>query len=155
MSKTKNLFALLIFTFAVSAANDVFAQDSDNLAAGKPSLFVVSAPKPAYPLKAVIAKVEGDAQVDVKINAQGEVIESVFVSGNELFKQSVTDYARKWKFSKTNEDEGIRKAQLTFMFRRDDEKKMEADETKYRYRTIIYFQPTLDCFNDCDATKKP
>jgi TonB family protein len=156
MLKIKNIVALLIFTFALCAAKTVSAQDSCKFAADKSLPIVVSAPKPAYPAKAVAAKAEGDVQVDVKIDTTGKVTEATFVSGHETLEKSVIDAALKWKFNETTEDIGTRSARLTFTFYLDADKYEESniDELKYKYRTKVYFSASIDCFNDCGNTKE-
>lgn len=152
MPKIKNILAILIFTFALFAANSVSAQDSCRFATDKLLPIVISAPKPAYPVKALIAKADGDVQVDVKIDTNGKVSEAVFVGGNKLFKEAVLKSALMWRFNKTTEDAGERGARLTFTYYLNDENYEEPnkDEVKYQYRTRIYFYADGDCFNDCE-----
>ena len=156
MSKIKNIFALLLFTFAFCAANNVSAQDSCRFAAYKFLPVVISAPKPAYPTKALAAKADGDVQVDVKVDTTGEVTEAVFVSGNELFKEAVLKSALMWKFNETTENIGERGVRLTFTYYLNDDNYEEPniDEIKYKYRVKIYFSAAIDCFNDCGNTKE-
>ena len=156
MSKIKNIVTLLILTFVLCAANNVSAQDSCRFAAYKFLPVVVSAPKPAYPTKALTAKADGDVQVDVKIDITGKVTEAVFVSGNELFKEAVLKSALMWKFNETIQDLGERGVRLTFTYYLNDDNYEEPNinEIKYKYRMKIYFSAAIDCFNDCDNNKE-
>ena len=155
MSKIKNIFAILMFVLMVGAAHSVSAQSSDDSAAAKPALFAVAAPKPGYPVSAIVAGVEGDAQVDVKINAKGAVVGVEFVGGSELFQKSVLEYAEMWKFNATDASARIRQARLTFTFTKNDEAKLNADETKYKYHTLIHVLADGDSFNGGSETDKP
>ena len=141
MPKIENIFSLLIFTFVLCAASQINAQDCSKSTNDKPKTVVVSAPKPPYPTKALFAKADGDVQVDVKIDTSGKVVETVFVSGNELFKEAVLNTASNWKFNETPEDAGEREARLTFTYYLNDDnyEKPNIDEIQYKYRMKIYF----------------
>jgi TonB family protein len=156
MLKIKNIVALLIFTFALCAAKTVSAQDSCRFAADESLPFVTSAPRPAYPTKAVLEKAEGDVQIDVKIDSTGEVTEATFVSGHELLKKPALDSALKWRFNKTTDETGIRGVRITITFYLNDDnyEEQDSDELKYKYRMRFYRFYIADCFNDCGDTKK-
>ncbi|HEY8561600.1 MAG TPA: TonB family protein [Pyrinomonadaceae bacterium] len=151
MLRIKNIIAALIFTFALCGANNAVAQDTCRFAAFEFSPIVISAPKPAYPAKAVAVKAQGDVQVDVKIDAHGEVIEAHFVSGHELLRKPVLAAAIKWRFNESPDKADVRHARLTFGFylKVDDYKESTLEEVKHQYRTRIYWAPAIDCFNDC------
>ncbi len=157
MLKIKNTIVLLIFAFVLCATNNVSAQDSCRFAAYKFLPVAVSAIIPAYPAQAVVAKAEGNALVDIKIDTSGKVIEATFVSGHELLKKPVLDAALKWKFDETNEDVGIRGVRLTFIFYLNDDnyEEQNKDEIRYKYHLKIY-RPYVsgDCFNNCGNDKE-
>ena len=155
MSKIKNIFAILMFVLMVGAAHNVLAQSSDETAAAKPALFVISAPKPGYPVPAIVAGVEGDAQVDVKIDAKGAVVGVEFAGGDELFQKNVLQAAEMWKFNAADAGARLRQARLTFTFTKNDEAKINTDETKYKYHTIIHVLAEGDSFNGGSETDKP
>ncbi len=155
MKKIKNIFAFLMFVLAVGAAHEVSAQISDKAAVEKPSLVVVSAPKPGYPVEAVISGVEGDAQVDVKINSQGAVTKVEFVGGSDLFAKSVLEYAEKWKFNQVDTGAKFRSARLTFTFTKNDGAKLPLDDTRYKYHTMIHVNTVADCFDGCGGIDNP
>lgn len=153
--KIKTLVALLVFAFAIVAGNTVSAQDLCKNAVDRALPLVISAPPPVYPAKAVAAGVEGDVEVDVKIDAAGAVMEATFVSGHEMLKEAVLVAASKWKFNETVEVNEIRKARLTFTFSLDSSKCSEPDldEIKYKFRINVCFTAISDCFDDCGNAK--
>lgn len=155
MKKNKNIFTLLMFVLVLGAAFGVSAQTSDRAAIGKPGLIVTSAPKPSYPVEAVIADVEGDVQVDVRINSQGAVTKVDFVSGSELFEKRVIEYAEKWKFNQIDTGAKFRQARLTFTFTKNDEARLTLDDTKYKYHAIIHISTIADCFDGCGEIDNP
>lgn len=53
---------------------------------------------PAYPAEAKEKKVEGDVTVEVKVNEEGKVISAKYVSGPEIFTDSVVKAAKEWTF---------------------------------------------------------
>lgn len=156
MTKMKQVFTLMLFGFALCTANIAAQHSEQKVAEDKSFPVVISAPRPAYPIKALTAKVEGETQVDVKIDINGKVIETAFVKGNELFKEVVLDAAQKWRFNEISDDSNNRNARLTFTFYLTDENYEETniEEIKYKYRLNIYFQPIMDCFDKCNSNNK-
>ena len=152
----RKIIVLLILSFAWCGTNRVLAQDACESASNSAPVIAVAAVQPAYPPKAVAAKADGDVLVDAKIDANGKVIETVFVSGNELLKESVLTAAKKWKFNQADKSANKRGARLTFTFYLNYDKYEEPgkDDAKYKYRVKIYFSAEADCFNKCGNTKE-
>jgi TonB family protein len=69
---------------------------------------------PDYPAVAITANIPGDVLIRVTLGANGDVLETEFVSGPTLLRKAALDAARRWKFEKTAKET---KAQLTFSFR--------------------------------------
>jgi TonB family protein len=56
-------------------------------------------PPPAYPIIAKQMHITGKVEVEVKIDAQGNVGEIKMLNGNALFSQAITDALKRWKFA--------------------------------------------------------
>lgn len=134
----KKLITSCICAVALFAVVEISAQNACKMKYTKP--FVVSAPKPPYPPKAIAEKIEGDVLIDVLIDASGNVTQAIFVSGNDLLKNAAMASARGWKFDKTETEDSVRSVRLTFSFflNPDDYEEQDADEIRYNYHLKIY-----------------
>ena len=103
----KILIAVLMLSSLAGAPNPY----EDRL---PPATDVKSAVAPDYPPIAITANVSGDVAVRATIGANGEVLETEFVSGHTLLHKSALDAARRWKFGVAATET---KVQLTFSFR--------------------------------------
>src|SRR5207253_6712631 len=79
----------------------------------------ISRPVPAYPMLARTAHVEGDVQMEITIDENGDVATARVISGHPLLQQASLNAAREWKFNKTALDGRPVKVQgvLTFRFK--------------------------------------
>lgn len=78
---------------------------------------VVSAVAPAYPALAVASNTSGTVEVEVKVNAAGEVISSRSNNGHPLLRDRAEKTARRWRFIPADNVASARLATLTFVFR--------------------------------------
>ncbi len=60
--------------------------------------FLISAPKPAYPQAARIARIQGDVELRAVISRSGEIEQLQVVSGNPLLVTAALDAVRRWKY---------------------------------------------------------
>ncbi len=56
---------------------------------------------PEYPAEAKEKKVEGDVTVEIKVDEEGKVVSAKYVSGPEIFIESVEKAAKEWTFKPT------------------------------------------------------
>lgn len=53
---------------------------------------------PVYPELAKRMKISGEVKVEVKVNADGNVVEAKAISGNRMLEPAAEDAVRRWKF---------------------------------------------------------
>ena len=71
---------------------------------------------PDYPPIAKQLKIAGKVQVDVTIDADGNVESAKIVSGNSMFTQAVLAAVKKWKFTPFTQDGAATKAVASLEF---------------------------------------
>lgn len=110
---------------------------------------VVSAPRPAYPAQAAAKKVSGAVLVDVKISAEGKVIEANPITGHAILREASKKAALMWRFNAL-EGSVTRSVRLTFIYHETSytEPKEKPDFTS-PYQTEVQWLPIVDCFNKC------
>jgi TonB family protein len=100
---------------AIIVATTMFVEHPKGLSFGQPA--VVSAVAPAYPVLALASNTSGKVELEVEINAAGEVTSEQIIDGHLLLRQATERTARRWRFAP---DAGALKARtvvLTFVFR--------------------------------------
>jgi len=78
---------------------------------------VASAVAPAYPVLAVASNTSGTVEVEVEVNAAGEVISARSINGHPLLREKAENTARRWRFIPADNDASVRLATLIFIFR--------------------------------------
>jgi TonB family protein len=121
------LFCLALF-LALGACMNVSAQTTDAPA-------VVAAVAPVYPAIAAAAKASGNVNVDVKIDANGNVSSARAVDAHALLKGVCEATARRWKFAPATGSKSERTARLIFTFRE------VADRVPEHERTPVFLPP--------------
>src|SRR5690349_7436564 len=119
MKKILFVFALLLLSFASS-----FAQEK------QPKVIKYKAP--TYPPLAIATMTQGIVIISVKLDKNGEVLESTAISGHLLLKQVAEQTAKQWLFS-TNKNDSERSLQIQFIFSIKENK-----QVKNNYKTRIY-----------------
>ena len=102
------LIMLLGFGMAASAEIRVGTDDAMKAATKKPP--------PDYPPIAKQLKVGGKVQVDITIDADGNVENVKIVSGNAMLTPSVVTAVKKWKFTPFTQDGAPTKAVASLDF---------------------------------------
>jgi TonB family protein len=69
-----------------------------NVSAGVMAGYLVSAPKPDYPLMAKIAHIDGPVVLRVEITRDGEVAETHVVSGHHMLRHAAEEAVRHWRY---------------------------------------------------------
>lgn len=77
----------------------------------------IYSPAPKYPLLARTASIQGDVEVKILIDEQGNVISAQIISGQVLLQQGCLSAARQWKFKPTLLGNQPVKVQGTLIFR--------------------------------------
>jgi TonB family protein len=91
----------------------VLAMRPESLSIEQPA--VVSAVAPAYPTLAVASNTSGAVEVEVQVNAAGEVTSARSVNGHPLLRQKAENTARRWLFIAA-QGASARTVTLTFVF---------------------------------------
>lgn len=78
---------------------------------------VVSAVAPAYPVLAVASNTSGKVEIEVEVNAAGEVASVRTVDGHLLLRQAAENTARRWRFAPDASALKARTVVLIFVFR--------------------------------------
>lgn len=76
---------------------------------------VVSKVKPEYPEEAVRGNVQGEIQVRIIVDKNGNVVAACALNGNKILREASEKAAKQWKFK----DEGRKyyvRAQISFLF---------------------------------------
>jgi TonB family protein len=78
---------------------------------------VITAVAPAYPVLAVASNTSGTVEVEVQINASGEVASARSINGHPLLCKQAEITARRWRFELAKNNTETRIATLKFVFR--------------------------------------
>jgi TonB family protein len=136
--KSRMVFGLII-VFAV--AQTVFAAEPP---------VVISSPRPAYPAEAAAGKVSGAVLVDVRISADGKVIEANPITGHQILRDSSKKAALLWRFKALEGSSVIRSVRLTFIYHETSYvEPKEKPEFTSPYQAEMQWLPVIDCFNKC------
>ncbi|HUQ32492.1 MAG TPA: energy transducer TonB [Pyrinomonadaceae bacterium] len=118
---------------------------------------VIAAICPTFPPIARAAHVGGEIQVEVNINAEGEVTSAHATSGHPLLRKSAEKAAKRWQFTTSMESSSKRAAQLTFVFRvmprcSKSEELTSVFSPPYKVE-IRTEKPEIDC-SDCSPAER-
>jgi TonB family protein len=110
-----------------------------------------SARIPAYPAMAQAKRISGAVLVDVKVNAEGKVIEAEPLLGDEYLRGAAKAASLLWQFKPFESAASPYTVRLTFIFH---DVSYRPSEKKPDYRSpyqieILYPVGTGDCFDDC------
>jgi hypothetical protein len=103
---------LLILLIAALCVSSSFAQTD-----GSKAPIVIFAVAPAFPALVAVANFNGDAIVEVEVNAEGKVLTARAINTYPFLRKSSEDAARRWRFTPDNAGGMKRVVRLTFSYR--------------------------------------
>ena len=101
---------IMLVSFGLTASAEIRVATDDAMKAATKKT------PPEYPPIAKQVKVGGKVQVDVTIDAEGNVETVKIVSGNAMLTQSVITAVKKWKFTPFTQDGAPTKAVASLEF---------------------------------------
>lgn len=119
---------------------------------------VISFSAPIYPPIAVAALATGYVTVEVQINAEGGVTSARAFKGHTLLQRVSVDAAKSWRFALSAEDNNVRTAQLTFIFKvlgsKTDGRKVKSPVFLTPYQAEIKQTSVIDNPSHSTANRK-
>jgi TonB family protein len=114
--------AVIVLSMVCMYLADASAKQSGAASVAQPA--VVSAAAPQFPPIAKAANAYGDVIVEVEVDASGSVSATRAIEGHPLLRRPSAEAASRWRFA-ADAKAGLRKARLTFSFRKAETREDE------------------------------
>jgi beta-N-acetylhexosaminidase len=102
-----------------------------------PGVKLTSAPRPAYPINARVAKVTGDVKIEVSIDPKGNVSSTRLIEGNSLLREVSIAAAKRLKFISSVEN-STRFSLVIYRFKSNIEPYTDTCCENYPYVISVY-----------------